>query len=218
MKKSILMFLMIMFAMISCNNVEDVKADKYSEFWIYFKSVESKLENITHLSEVEQTSLLNEVKQQLEVINPNLNIQFSDKNKELFITAGGIRESFSDVERLVSKAPKDLGWTITAFKQRAKLPVSYIFDDSFSLSSDEIFFKTNEVNNQLDLEVYFDGQEALQEIQKKQVIYIFLDEILGEYDTERYIGMIYIAASKNKEALNAAGLREVVDDFKKQKK
>ena len=103
---------------------------------------------------------------------------------------------------------------MTAFKQRKALPFSLKFDDSFTVDTTKIFFSVKENGEHLDIQVYFDGQEMLQEIQKKQVIYTFLDGIIGEYDTEMYIGAIDSSSQKDESFITAEDFLKRTDDFK----
>lgn len=215
MKKIFLIFCMSLLLIVSCNSGKKENINKYEEFWKYFKNTEAKLENIKDLNPEEQGKLLNDIKIELNKIDSNLNIEFSGQKKEVFITAGGIKTSFSDVEKLTAAAPDDLEWKVTAFKQRFELPIALTFDDNYSLDSNKIFFKVKESKNFLDVEINFENQDILQDMQKKQVAFIFLDAIIGEYDTEKYIGTINITESKDSTYLNAEDFRKEVDNFKK---
>lgn len=215
MKKFFLIVFMGLLLIISCNNGRKENTNKYEEFWKYFKSTETRLDNIKDLNQEELGKLLDDMAKELSKIDPNLKMEFSGMEKEVFITAGGIKASFSDVEKLTAAAPADLDWKVTAFRQRKVLPIALKFDDSFSLDSDKIFFKVNENNNLLNIVINFENQEILQDMQKKQIAFIFLDAIIGEYDTEKYIGAIDILDNKDSSYLNAEDFRKKVDDFKK---
>ena len=215
MKKIIAVLVTLLILAVSCSKDTGKSDDnKYNAFWSYFKSVESKTGNIENLSLEEQGKLLDRIKIQLSKIDSNLNVELSGKNKELIITADGIIESFSEAQNLVNSAPKDLGWKVIAFKQRKALPFSLKFDDSFTVDTTKIFFSVKENGEHLDIQVYFDGQEMLQEIQKKQVIYTFLDGIIGEYDTEMYIGAIDSSSQKDESFITAEDFLKRTDDFK----
>ena len=215
MKKIMTMLVMLMVIAVSCaKDTEKSNENKYSIFWSYFKSVENRTGNIENLSLEEQTKLLDDMKMQLSKIDSNLNVELSGKNKEVIITAEGIVESFSEAQNLADSAPKDLGWKVAAFKQRKALPFSLKFDDSFTLDTTKIFFNAKENGEHLDIQVYFDGQEILQEIQKKQVIFTFLDGIIGEYDTEMYIGAVDVSDKKDESFLKAEDFLKRTDDFK----
>ena len=221
MKKIMFILLIMILAVLSCGKTENhMDAEnkmnkKYSDFWIYFKSVEEKAENISKLSPQEQKELLDGLKEKLMQIDRNLDVELSGQKKELFITSGGIKNSFTSVKKLAESAPKDLGWKVTAFKQRKELPFTLAFDNSYFLNSGDILFKITEDGEYLDIVIFFDGQEELQKDQRSQVIFEFLDGILGEYDTETYIGTIDTDSGPDSTFVNAEKLREAVDDFKK---
>ncbi|MBP9477126.1 MAG: hypothetical protein KBF12_00755 [Sebaldella sp.] len=218
MKRAIIMLFTLLVLIVGCakekSESSSNSSNNYNNFWNYFNSVKIKAENIENLTTDEQKQLLNGIQEQLAKIDPNLSLELSGKNRELVITAGGIKGSFSEVEKLVSSAPKDLEWKVTAFKPRIAIPFSLKFDDSFSLDTDKIFFNVEESGNYLNIHVYFEGQEELQELQIKQVIYGFLDGIIGEYDTETYIGAIESGKETNAESLNAENFLKRVNDFK----
>ena len=224
MKKIIFMLLITILTVISCGSKPDntdkknEMNKKYSDFWVYFKSVEEKAENISKLNPEEQKALLSGLKEKLVKIDYNLEVELSGEKKELFVTSGGIKSSFSSVKNLAESAPKDLGWKVTAFKQRKKLPFTLSFDKTFSVNSENILFKTSEDGEYLNVTVFFEGQDALQDEQKKQVMFEFLDGIIGEYDTETYIGTIDIDSGPDNTFVSAEKFRETVDNFKKKVK
>ena len=145
-------------------------------------------------------------------------MELSGQKKEVVVTSGGIKSSFPNVEKLVKSAPQDLGWKVTAYKQRKELPFTLGFDNTYFLNSGDILFKVNENGEYLDIIVFFEGQEELWDEQKKQIIFEFLDGIIGEYDTETYIGAIDIDSGPDSTFLNAEKFRENVDNFKKKVK
>ena len=122
------------------------------------------------------------------------------------------------MKNLAESAPKDLGWKVTAFKQRKELPFTLSFDKTFSVNSENILFKTSEDGEYVNVTVFFEGQDALQDEQKKQVMFEFLDGIIGEYDTETYIGTIDIDSGPDSTFVSAEKFRETVDNFKKKVK
>ena len=93
-------------------NAENIINKKYSDFWIYFKSVETKAENISELEPEEQKELLDGFKEELIKIDSNLALELSGQKKEVVVTSGGIKSSFPNVEKLVKSAPQDLGWKV----------------------------------------------------------------------------------------------------------
>lgn len=224
MKKNIFILLIIVLTVLSCKktesslNTENEMNKKYSDFWIYFKSVEEKAEEISKLSTLEQRELLDGLRERLRKIDYNLAVELSGEKKELFITSGGIKTSFSSVEKLAESAPKDLGWKVTAFKQRKELPFSLAFDKTYILNSEDILFKVREDEEYLDIIIFFEGMNELQDGQKKQVVFEFLDGILGEYDTETYIGAIDTDAKPDNTFINAEKFRDTVDKFKEKTK
>ena len=224
MKKIIFILLIVMLCILSCGrkpdnaNAENIINKKYSDFWIYFKSVEKKAENISELEPEEQKELLDGLKEELIKIDGNLALELSGQKKEVVVTSGGIKSSFPNVEKLVKSAPQDLGWKVTAYKQRKELPFTLGFDNTYFLNSGDILFKVNENGEYLDIIVFFEGQEELWDEQKKQIIFEFLDGIIGEYDTETYIGAIDIDSGPDSTFLNAEKFRENVDNFKKKVK
>lgn len=213
-KVTVILFTLLMLIIGCAKDKKDLDSNNFNEFWNYFNSIKSKAANVENMTVDEQKQLFDGIQKYLVKIDPNLSLELSGRNKELVITANGIKESFSEVEKLASSAPKDLGWKVTAFKPRIAIPFSLKFDDSFSLESDKIFFNVKENGNYLDIQVYFEEQDKLQEMQVKQVIYGFLDGIIGEHDTETYIGVIKSSPQKNAGSINAEEFLKRVNDFK----
>ena len=221
MKKNIFILLFVVLTILSCGrkaedtNMENEMNKKYSDFWVYFKSVEGKAENISKLSPEEQKEFLDGIKAKLINIDYNLDIELSGEKKEVFVTSGGIKSSFSSVKNLAASAPENLGWKVNAFRQRKELPFTLTVDKTLSVNSDDLLFKVSEDGEYLNIKIFFEGQEALQDEQQKQVMFVFLDGIIGEYDTETYIGTIDIESGPDDTFMNAEKFRETVDIFKK---
>ncbi|WP_136467978.1 hypothetical protein [Flagellimonas onchidii] len=164
---------------------------KEQKFWDWFSK-----NNLTYYNEVEGIDttkpLFQRLNAELKKVNSELTWEFSPIKdngiREFTVSADGIRELFPAVEKLVLAAPEIPNWKINAFRQRIPGEDLRIDFGEFSISYSDIFFKYEDEGEKIGIELYikdFDGEG-----QKQNAIYILLDGLIGEYDTETVISWI----------------------------
>ncbi|MCG8400650.1 MAG: hypothetical protein MJA84_03545 [Firmicutes bacterium] len=157
------------------------------QFWEWFK----KKSNQFYYFEKNQSTLFQSLKTELDKIDPNLVFEFSpileDGKREFVISADGIRESFPSVINLANNAPNMDLWKIVAFRQPKK-EVSQITYENLNIKLDDIFFKYGKNNGKIDLELNIRGFQESPEW--TAAVFIILDNVLGEYDTEMNLSYI----------------------------
>ncbi|MEY8022138.1 hypothetical protein AB8P51_14970 [Muriicola sp. SD30] len=195
---------------------------KEEKFWDWFSK-----NNLTYYNEVEGIDttkpLFQELNRELAKVNEELTWEFSpvkdDGTRELTISADGMKDFFPAVEKLVQSAPKISNWKINAFRQRIPGDDLKIDYGDFSVSYSDIFYKYANEGEKIGIELYirdFDGNGH-----KQNAIYILLDGLIGEFDTETVIDWIdwkKLDESKTDSLFKFYELRDLVDRKKAGKK
>lgn len=188
-------------------------------FWNWFiKNNSIYFENATTLDP--NSELANKLTAKLKSVHPELVWeigQLDDKeNLELTISADGLKDVFPAVIRLTEAAPEIPNWKITSFRQRVSGDDLGIQMADFSISYKDIYFHHVPENNLIGLELYikdYTGGDLQQ-----NAVFILMDALLGEYDTETRISWIDWYDLKKKDTTNLLPFRElrnIVDQVKK---
>jgi hypothetical protein len=195
------------------------RLSKEQKFWNWFeKNNEKFLENVDNIELRE--SLFEELTIELHKINKELTFEFSPINengiRELTISADGLKEVFPYVIKLVETAPEIPNWKINAFRQRVPGNDLEISFGDFSIKYSDIYFKYAEDGDKIGLVLYvrnFDNSGR-----SKNIIYILLDSLIGEYDVETLISWIEwekLDESEIETLIPLVELRDLIDKAKK---
>ena len=193
--------------------------NKYKKFWKFFKETQNVLYGIEGFPSYLSSGILDNIQDHLMDIDPYLTFEISSKNgfekRNFIITANGFKPCFRIIEELVKSAPKNLIWNIIAFSQKNPLPFPITFGTDLELSTDDLFFEVLNKNNRfLNISIYFNGQEEIEEFKRKEIRHMFLNYLLGEVDFANYIGSINESILKKKDYLSAYEFLSIVDSFK----
>lgn len=210
-------FLISLLGFYGCSSNQKDKEDK---FWSWF----AKNQDYYYDQESNKDGNYSDLTEKLNEIDSNLVYEFSPIHdngiKELTISADGLKESFPSVIKLVEKAPKIKKWKINAFRQRVPGDhLKILYDDTISIAYDDIYFTHKEENDKLKIELYIKNYKA--ESSFDNAVFILLDQLIGEYDTETQLGLIErkrLDETKIDPLYKFVRLREVVDSFKRRNK
>ncbi len=187
--------------------------DVLRDFWHWF----AKHQEAFYHFEDNQQQLFGALQKKLFEIHHDLSFEFGpvqQNGRRIFtITAGGIRDAFPFVVQLVDRAPKLEKWQVNAFKQRVPAnDLSVQLGEEVKLGYSDIFFeyvfKDELVNLNLYIKNYKDND------QYKGAAFILLDALLGEYDTETYLGSVEfsrLAEPPGEGLLPFVKLRSIID-------
>jgi hypothetical protein len=160
---------------------------KEEKFWNWFKKNSNKYFNY----ERDQDNLFYQLKQKLDEIDLNLVFEFSkvnpDGNRKFIISADGIKQSFSNVFKLVELAPKMRGWEIVALRQPHP-EINEIRYGHLFIDFNDIYFSYKKGISSIDLSLHikeFDNSDEW-----TPASFIILDNIVGEHLAETYLGKI----------------------------
>lgn len=154
-------------------------------FWRWFQAHARQVATIHSGKE----PIADELAQRLEEFQSGLSYEVSGPDKkgdrELVISADGIRERFPAVQRLVSAAPVIPGWRIVAFRQRH--PESVKLGDRVITPKDFWIRVSNRDDGRVDLTPFAQVTSEADQTELDQALFLMLDSVLGEYDTETYV-------------------------------
>jgi hypothetical protein len=110
--------------------------------------------------------------------------------RELVISAAGLKEAFPAVKSLVAAKPPLPGWKIIAFRPR-RTPSLTVQYGSYELDPASVWFRAEPDGGKVGLTVFVQGYVEDDQA-AGQAVFLLLDNALGEYDVETRVGFIQI--------------------------
>jgi len=160
-------------------------------FWTWFQKNDAALFDF----ERDQEKTFDRLATEMHRINPDLTFEFGPKKdgkRDFVISADGIKSAFPAVEALCAAAPTMPHWKVIKFRPRRN-PMDIEYKGvSVKVSTVRVHMQVN--GGLVDLTVYIPGYSP----DSKAFVainYLLLDQALGEYDVETYVGEIRIQAS-----------------------
>ena len=196
-----IIILIIVLSCISCTQSEKraaVNAPERTEmaitdldvaFWQWFCSNVERFNRF----EDDQEHLMDQIIEQLRLIDENLVCEISSAvtgNRELVVSADGIKESFPSVVELTNAAPEIPGWTVTAFRPRMDVTQFTLQYDGRKLAAKDFYFSLQSKDEEITLFLYVPGLTDESRNDFVNASYVLLDMAIGEYDVTTKIGYI----------------------------
>ncbi len=129
----------------------------------------------------------------------------ADAKRDFVISAGGIKNSFPVVTNLYNSAPKNLDhWNFIAFSP--KTDTNEIQFGGKSRKVDDIYFTIEKPDDKYDIAVYINNYDKGTD---DQIVYLFLDSLLGEYNVEIKLGGIDISDLGGKDTNTLLPLKQL---------
>ena len=157
------------------------------KFWIWFVKNQEMLLNF----QKNQSRAFRKLKAAISKVHPDLTFEFGFEDgdqMEFVISADGLKDAFPAVESLYSKAPQLPDWKFTKFRPRRE-PMAIEFE-GVKLSPDDLRVSIGIRDSRADLVVYVGSFERFSEEHLVQMVFLMLDQAVGEYDVENKIGQI----------------------------
>ena len=160
------------------------------EFWNWFMQLEAELFAFDPDQETERERLFFQVTDELRKVDPDLTFEFGPKarRREFVISAGGIKRAFPAVASLGSAAPHLDRWQVTTFRPRRPVTDVVRFRDK-RVDPMDVQFSLLDNGEIVGIFLFIPGYRE-SDADLKQVGYLLLDEMLGEYDVESRLGPI----------------------------
>jgi hypothetical protein len=162
-------------------------------FWTWFK----KNESLLHDFELDRDTAFAALRAALERYEPELAFEFGPKDaagqRELVLSANGIKSKFPAVQALVAAAPRLDRWRFTAFRPRRD-PMMQMALGSFAIKPEDIDCCLLLDDGELGLQLFFRGWTEALEPSFGHVGFLMLDAAIGEYDVSMKVGVIQFLA------------------------
>jgi hypothetical protein len=158
------------------------------QFWSWFEANSSRLFSVEHGRE----TILTVLNATLAKVDPGLTYEFGPTEggqRQFAISAGGIKDVFPAVERLVAAVPKLSNWKVIAFIPR-RSPDLQLKIGGVEIGPDDVWFRLERDGVKVGILLYLDKFEDPTSPPSVQATFVMLDGALGEYDVETKVGFI----------------------------
>jgi hypothetical protein len=185
------------------------RASPEADFWQWFGRNEAALYDF----EGDQNRVFGQLAAEMHKVDPNLTFEFGPKQngqREFVIGADGILDAFPKVESLFAVAPKLPEWRFV--KCRPRRTPSDIKFNGVSVSADSVSVLIRPDGSKADLTIRILGYRETEALTYTSSAFLFLDQALGEYDTETRIGDIEVQVPSSSRD-DAFTLRELPAQF-----
>jgi hypothetical protein len=161
-----------------------------AQFWNWFSHHEPELFNFDSNREAERERIFDEISSELQKVNPDLTFEFgpNDARREFVISAGGLKRAFPAVVSLVDAAPTLDRWRVTAFRPR-RWPPNMVEFGGNRVDPKDVQFSLRSNGRSPGVYLFIPGFQE-DDVNLKQIGYLLLDDVLGEYDVESRLGLI----------------------------
>ena len=181
------------------------------KFWVWF----TKNQDAIYHFERNQNLIFNNLINELHKVHPNLTFEFGpeiDNQREFVISAGGIKDAFPAVISLANAAPTLLKWKITKFRPRRE-EITTIIIDTISVSPDDVLFSIEHEDGKVNLILFLGDDRNFDKNTYGNIGFLLLDQILGEYDVETFIGSIDFRPISDSPNIKKSRLSELRSTF-----
>lgn len=160
------------------------------EFWKWFIKHEAELFEFDPSLETERERIFSLLAGELQRIDSDLAFEFgpNEPKREFIISAGGIKRAFPIVASLVNSAPPLHRWQVIAFRPRRTFANAVEFQGK-RVDPKDVQFSLLDNGSMAGLYLFIPNFQE-DDIDLKQIGYLLLDEMLGEYDVETRLGLI----------------------------
>lgn len=167
------------------------KQSKEEKFWNWVSKNKTELENFINSDQEDYTiynQLTKEMKKYNSVLFPEMTLTENDE-VVLIITPDGMSEGVLPTEKLYDSKPKLDNWIIKKFRQ-ATDEIGLNYDGIEYPSSDiEIIPEIDKERGKINIKLFIRNMNS--DVKKYQALsFLYLDHILGEYNTITKVGYI----------------------------
>lgn len=156
------------------------------DFWKWFIEHQEDVLNV----EADQERIFDQLAVALQGVDPNLTFEVGPKGtpREFIVSAGGVKTSFPAVISLVNASPTLPKWDVIAFRPRRTPPGVVEFRDKTAVP-EEVQFSLLDNGKIAGIRLFIPGfMEG--DSTWRQIGYLLLDDVLGEYDVETRVGLL----------------------------
>jgi hypothetical protein len=180
-------------------------------FWAWF----TKNQDALYSFERNQEAIFNDLLHELHKVHRDLTFEFGpeiNNQREFVISAGGVKNVFPAVISLANTAPALPKWKITKFRPRRE-EISTITIENVSVSPENVWFSIEQEGEKVNLILFLGNERMFDKNIHGSIGFLFLDQILGEYDVETFIGSIDFRPITDSPGMKKARLSELRSTF-----
>jgi hypothetical protein len=184
-----------------------------AEFWAWWPQAKPAIE--AAIDDGQLAPLIRDISDRVKAVNPGFSWELTSgrKSRHAFtISAGGNRALRPLSERWLEAGPApDDTWEYHSARQPARRPHAEFKDAPLDPAAFRIGCHFGERLWRLDVAVFHPGLEMLPESRRLIGVSLFLVDLLGEDDAERWIGTFEFAPTRPEAAVDGAGLRAEIE-------
>ena len=195
--------------------------NKVDNFWHWFEDNQQKLKDA--LIANKSASVSEDTIKQVDQIMPGLSWCYGPGKEEGSFTFTLSPEANRSFQFLTAywydSAPSIPGWTFFAARQPAKDPSKFsisIGQESYNIAEIWLVLAINEAEQKVDISAWHPHFSGLEDNARYQILFLWLDEVLGETGTEQWIGQVDFSTEKFAEAIPLLEVREHLDSITEQ--
>lgn len=191
------------------------KTSNEKKFWKWFCKNSLRIFSFEKQAE----KIFDEIQSHLHKINSDLTFEISsikEGRRDFIISADGILSAFSAVEKLYSEKPALKEWNIIKFRPRRKIENSIKIGEKELLPADiKFMFIKDENHEKAGIVLFCKGFNKNEENVYNSIAFLYLDESLGEYDVETFIGTITVQGFDSEYFDNSVSIEKLAEEFDK---
>ncbi len=190
-------------------STEQTFKQRVEQFWDWYSQVASRFYNT--IEERKSASLATEVSEKVDELGPGFAWVFGPGQgggHSFTLSGEGVLHNQLLTQYWLSRAPKLQGWTFYGERQPGRIEGIRMKLGDLDFNPIE-FWITPEVNNEsekVDITAWHPLFDRLDRNDQMRPLFLFLDEVLGEFGTEQWIGEIKL---NDKQLPNAIPLNEL---------
>lgn len=193
--------------------------NRVSKFWESFTEEEVQIREMMD-NKAEGEILLNFVDSILQIAFNKVYFEMGINNEgkyELILTPEGDRTRLMQLHYWLQHAPEHLWkkWNFYSTKPAHGQPgaTMIMFDTQVGDNDIIIYPEIDNDKNKVNVEIYSPNLMALEENQRYSMLFIYMDQFIGELYTMEYIGYIdFVGRKKNKKPVKITELKSVIDN------
>ena len=194
---------------------------KVDQFWHWFEDNQQQIRKA--LLANKPTSVSEDTLKNIDKIMPGLSWCYGPGQEEdsfTFTLSPEANRSFQFLTAFwYDSAPAIPGWTFYAARQPARDPSKFtisIGEKSYSIAEIWLVLVINEEDQKIDISAWHPHFSELDDNTRYQVLFLWLDEVLGENGTEQWIGQVDFSTEKFAEAIPLLEMKEHLDSITQQ--
>ncbi len=200
--------------------MQETFKNRVAKFWKYFSEEEYQIREMMD-NKAEAETLLSFVESSLQIAFDKIYFEMgiNDENKyELILTPEGDRARLMQLHYWLQYAPEHLWekWNFYSTRPGKEKPGSKSNLQMYGIQISEedvtVYPEIDNERNKINIEIYSPKLMGLDEGERYSMLFIYLDQYVGELYTMEYIGYVdFVESTLDKDAVLISGLLPVID-------